>query len=188
MVIGGPKNEKEKARQRLEMLSDTFLSLSTPSQNALQTWLSQFQVGIQDNILNRIQKNYEFSQLILRNSNALELLMIEGGWSAILEIKKEFDDEDLVVQLLEQDNVFVQPGYFYDFKVGCYLVISLLCEPKIFEEGLANEIVGPRIKNEELTTVVQIDQSEERTVASGAQRTRAQGIKRKSKMINTFGG
>jgi len=39
--------------------------------------------------------------------------------------------------LLQQDNVLVQPGFFYDFESEAYLVLSLLTPPEIFDEGVA---------------------------------------------------
>ena len=38
--------------------------------------------------------------------------------------------------LLEHHGVLIQPGYFYDFPREAFIVISLLTEPSILEEGL----------------------------------------------------
>jgi hypothetical protein len=31
----------------------------------------------------------------------------------------------------------VQPGWFYDFETEPYVIVSLLTEPRVFEEGVA---------------------------------------------------
>jgi len=65
-----------------------------------------------------------------------EALNIEGGWYGILKLAENVNEEDLCLKLLSEDRVFVHPGYFFDFESGAHLVVSLLTEPKIFEEGL----------------------------------------------------
>jgi aspartate/methionine/tyrosine aminotransferase len=45
-------------------------------------------------------------------------------------------EEEWVVELLEKEDVLVQPGFFYDFESEAYLVVSLLTEPETFREGL----------------------------------------------------
>ena len=46
------------------------------------------------------------------------------------------DDEGWALALLEKAGVLVQPGGLYDLD-GCHAVVSLLCEPEPFEEGVA---------------------------------------------------
>ncbi|SPE27480.1 hypothetical protein SBA3_1360021 [Candidatus Sulfopaludibacter sp. SbA3] len=41
-----------------------------------------------------------------------------------------------MLQLLERENVLVQPGFFYDFSAEAFLIVSLLTESAVFEEGL----------------------------------------------------
>ena len=45
-------------------------------------------------------------------------------------------DEDFALRLIERDGVVAHPGYFFDFETDGYLVISLLTEPRIFDEGI----------------------------------------------------
>jgi alanine-synthesizing transaminase len=47
-------------------------------------------------------------------------------------IRKE---EEWALELLGEDNVLVQPGFFYDFESEAFLVVSLLTEPDMFREG-----------------------------------------------------
>jgi aspartate/methionine/tyrosine aminotransferase len=63
-------------------------------------------------------------------------LRIDGGWTIPVEIPQLRSEEDVVCALLEQQQVLVQPGYFYDFPREAYLVLSLLTRPDILEEGV----------------------------------------------------
>lgn len=45
------------------------------------------------------------------------------------------DEEALCLTLLE-DGVAVQPGFFFDFERPGHLVVSLLCEPAEFTQGI----------------------------------------------------
>jgi hypothetical protein len=42
-----------------------------------------------------------------------------------------------VLGLLEERDVLVQPGFFYDFVSEPFAVLSLLTEPRTFDEGVA---------------------------------------------------
>lgn len=73
----------------------------------------------------------------LKNMKLVKIWPAQAGWYALLEILKAgAKDEDWVIELLEKEQVFIQPGGFYDFEKGCFFVLSLLPEPKIFREGL----------------------------------------------------
>jgi aspartate/methionine/tyrosine aminotransferase len=64
------------------------------------------------------------------------LLDIEGGWYAILQVPRTRTEEQWALELLERENLLVQPGYFYDFESEAFLVISLLTKPALFESGV----------------------------------------------------
>jgi hypothetical protein len=64
------------------------------------------------------------------------LLATEGGWYAILEAPRIQSEEDWVLNLLVEDNVLVQPGFFFDFEREAFLVISLLTREDVFREGI----------------------------------------------------
>jgi hypothetical protein len=38
---------------------------------------------------------------------------------------------------VRDDGVLVQPGYFFDLRLGATLVLSLLAPPAIFDHGIA---------------------------------------------------
>ncbi len=112
------------ARHRLELIADTYLSISTPVQWALPELIA---AGVQTQILERVRTNRPQVPAALR---------IDGGWCAILRMPATRSDEEWALHLLELERVLVQPGYFFDLEGGPYLVVSLLTEPSIFAEGI----------------------------------------------------
>ena len=135
IVLSGPESEVEQAAAKLEVIADTFLSVNTPVQQALPKWLS-LQEDIQKEIKIRLNKNKRFIEGIIAGDEHYQLLSIEGGWYAILKILDNQNEEDLVLNLLKNYSVSVHPGYFFDFEEGQHLIISLLTEESIFQEGL----------------------------------------------------
>jgi len=121
-------NDSE-ARERLELIADTYLSVGTPVQQALPALLAARE-PIQNQIRDRLRHN--LSALQQRFSPRI----VEGGWSAILQVPRTPGEEQLVLKILEEQNVLVQPGYFYDFESEAFLVLSLLTPQPVFLEGL----------------------------------------------------
>ncbi len=63
-------------------------------------------------------------------------LEVEGGWYAILRVPARGSDEELAIALLNEKNVLVQPGHFYDFAADGYLVVSLITPIAEFAAGI----------------------------------------------------
>lgn len=144
MVISGPKAIVDQAIQRLEVIADTFLSVNTPSQEALPHWFS-YQTQIQNEIKERIRSNQSWLKKQLPGSG-VTCLNSEGGWYAILKLPDFKGEEEWVLEFLEEDHVFVHPGYFFDFDEETYVVLSLLPECSQFQEG-CNRLLN-RVKND----------------------------------------
>ncbi|MBM4166971.1 MAG: pyridoxal phosphate-dependent aminotransferase [Ignavibacteria bacterium] len=134
IVAEGNEEQKQEALARLEILADTFLSVNTPIQNALPKLFS-LRTTIQNEIISRIKDNYEFLKRATHISY-LTSLNIEGGWSVILQIPATKTDEQCVIEILENENVFVHPGHFFDFEKEGYFVLSLLTERETFFAGV----------------------------------------------------
>ena len=135
IVVSGPAKEVKAALERLEIIADTYLSVNTPAQNALSSWLL-FKNGIQNEITGRLKKNYSTLKTLIQKSKTCEALSLEGGWYAVLRLPRIHSDEEWAIDFLEKDRVFVHPGYFFDFEKEGYIVISLLPRPRDFEEGM----------------------------------------------------
>jgi aspartate/methionine/tyrosine aminotransferase len=61
---------------------------------------------------------------------------MEGGWYAVLRVPATRSDEELALELLESEGVFVHPGHFYDFPGDGHLVLSLITRERDFTEGV----------------------------------------------------
>jgi aspartate/methionine/tyrosine aminotransferase len=133
-VTSGPAPEVEAALARLEVIADTYLSMSAPVQCAVPVMLHQ-RKSIQGQLLSRVRANLAELDRQLADQQACERLFIEGGWYAALRVPVTRSDEDLCVDLVRERSVLVHPGHFYDFESDGYLVLSLITEPGIFGDG-----------------------------------------------------
>jgi len=136
IAVSGPAGQVRQASERLEVITDTFLSVNTPAQNALPVWLKKRAV-IQRQITGRLSENLKFIQKAISPSSPAGLLAIEGGWYATLRLPKTQSEEAWALQFLERDRVCAHPGYFFDFPNEAYLVLSLLPAPSVFREAVS---------------------------------------------------
>ncbi len=135
IILSGPEKTVDQAAERLEIISDTYLSVNTPSQEALPYWFS-CKDQIQNEIKERTAANRSWlSRKLLHNKSGISCLEPEGGWYAILKLPNSKNEEEWAFEFLEQEHVFVHPGYFFDFSEETYVVVSLLSECPRFQEG-----------------------------------------------------
>jgi aspartate/methionine/tyrosine aminotransferase len=132
IVAGGPR--RAEALDALELIADTYLSVSTPVQVALPRLL-RLSGGILDQIRARTALNLARLDESVHGS-AATLLRTEGGWYAVLQVPRTRTEEEWTLKLLEESDVLVQPGFFFDFESEAFLVLSLLPEPAAFAEGI----------------------------------------------------
>jgi len=124
------------ASERLEFIADVYLSASTPAQLAAEALLPR-RGPIQARILERLSVNHRAAELAFSHGSPARLLPREGGWSLVVRLTGSEDDEELAYQLLVEDHVVVQPGFFFDFLEGEHLVLSLLPPADDFAEGVS---------------------------------------------------
>ena len=134
IAIGGPAQARQEARQRLEITADTYLSVGTPVQHALSDLL-QIGAVLQQQLLQRIKQNIAIMDNLTKGT-AIQRLYLHGGWSSILQLPRTLTEEDWVRGLLQEENVLVQPGYFFDMESEAYIVLSLITSPDEFREGV----------------------------------------------------
>jgi len=139
IVVNGAPALSAATLSRLEMMLDFYLSASAPVQHAAQRLLQQRQM-IQRQIFSRIASNMGFLEEQIAKTSNIRSLIREGGWYAVIEISDAVSDEDRAVQLLDQDNTLVHPGYFYDFHRDGFLVVSLLPPVEVFRDGITRLI------------------------------------------------
>jgi aspartate/methionine/tyrosine aminotransferase len=136
IAISGGNEVVVRARTRLELACDTYLSVSTPVQLAAAELLHRG-AAIREQIQGRIRRNYQMLQSRAAEVRSCELLRADGGWYGVLRVPSIMSEEDLVLSLLTEGSVLVHPGYFFDFPRESFLVVSLLPPPEQFAEGLS---------------------------------------------------
>jgi len=135
IVVRGPEALCNDAMQKLDLISDTFLSVGTPVQHAAPMLLDTAP-HIQQQIRERCRRNFVVLNAAASRFPVWEVLNVEGGWSASL-YSTQLDDEDSFVRgLLQTRNVYVYPGYFFDFPKRGYIVVSLLTNEAEFRQGI----------------------------------------------------
>jgi alanine-synthesizing transaminase len=134
IVAAGPEPLRRQAMERLEWIADTYLSVATPVQCAAGRLLAAGS-AVRQQIRERTAANLAFLRQSITGS-AASLLHVEGGWYATLQVPRIRSEEDWTLDLLEQADVFVHPGFFYDFESEGYRVVSLLTEPGTFRAGV----------------------------------------------------
>lgn len=135
IVASGPERVVAEAVERLEYVNDAYLSASTPVQRALPELLLRGE-SVREAILARCRRNLATLERIFDARASVRAMRPEGGWSAVLRIPAIDDDETVAVRLLREDGVAVHPGSFFGFPAPGRLVVSLLPDPSLFEEGV----------------------------------------------------
>jgi alanine-synthesizing transaminase len=136
IAVSGPADMAQRALERLEVIADTFLSVSTPVQWAAQDLIEQ-RTAVQSQLNERVRTNLTELDRQLSQQKACVRLAVEGGWYAVLRIPAIMSDEESAISLLQQGGVLVHPGHFYDFPQDGYLVLSLISQPEDFREGIS---------------------------------------------------
>lgn len=135
IALDGPRDLVGEALDRLELICDTYLSVSTPVQVAARSLLDRGAV-VRRQILDRLRANDAALRAAIDESTGAEVLPVQGGWSAVIRVPATRSEDSLVLDLLDKDGVVVHPGYFFDFPHEAFLVVSLLPEPRVFGRGL----------------------------------------------------
>jgi aspartate/methionine/tyrosine aminotransferase len=142
LCVDGPEREVSEALARLELIADSFLSVSTPVQLALPAILAAHG-EVRDAIRARVRANFTLLRARL-DASAISVLHVEAGWYALLRLPAVLDDESWALALLDRHGVLVQPGYFYELEGGPYAVVSLLTIPAQFERGVEQLLAAAR--------------------------------------------
>jgi len=135
MAVGGPDRLVDEALERLELICDSYLAVSTPAQNAVGGILERG-AAVRAQIAARVVANYRTLQTMTAGASSCRALPAAGGWYAVLRVPSLEPEEDLVLRLLA-DGVLTHPGYFFDFPRESYLIVSLLPSEAVFADGLS---------------------------------------------------
>lgn len=137
IAVGGARPLRQRALARLELIADTFLSVSTPVQQALPALLASRHVAAEAIAARTRRNRAHLAEALARDASPATLLSAEGGWYATLRLPRTRSEEAWALELLEEDGVYVHPGAFFDFAEEAFVVLSLLTPEAIFDEGTA---------------------------------------------------
>jgi aspartate/methionine/tyrosine aminotransferase len=139
LAVSGPGDLKMEALARLDVIADTYLSVNAPMQLAIPTLFEQ-RHSLHAQLLSRVRENLAELDRQLAGQHACSRLAVEGGWYAVLRVPAIRSDEELALELLTSQNVYVHPGHFYDFPCDGFLVVSLISQVRNFSEGIARAL------------------------------------------------
>jgi aspartate/methionine/tyrosine aminotransferase len=134
VVTSGPQEQATAAMACLEVIADTYLSVSAPIQWAAPVLLDQ-RTSIQRQLKDRVLANLEELDHQVAQQKACQRLSAESGWYVIVRVPVTKSDEELAIELLREKAVLVHPGHFFDFPSDGYLVLSLITPAEEFAEG-----------------------------------------------------
>ena len=135
MALSGDDTLVGEAIERLELIADTYLSVSTPVQEGLPD-LFERGASLRRQIQVRVQANFAALASRAVRTRSCRVLPADGGWYAILQVPSVVDEETLVLELLKTEGVLVHPGYFFDFSRESYLVVSLIPPEAVFADAV----------------------------------------------------
>lgn len=128
--VGGPPALRREAKQRLEFIADSYLSVGI-----IQHWAGEL-LSHQSLVQEEIRRRLAVNEATLVAAKGMSTFPREGGWYAIIQLPDTVDDEECCLELLRQHNIIVHPGFFYDFPSESALVVSLLCPEANFARGV----------------------------------------------------
>ena len=128
-VLSGPSDLTVAAARRLELIADTYLSVSAPVQYAATKWIGERHTYIE------ATRARTLANLTSLRRRGLQPLRVEAGWYACVRLPATQSEERWMTALLENE-VLVQPGFFYDFETEPWAVLSLITPTAEFERGL----------------------------------------------------
>ncbi|HEV2315692.1 MAG TPA: pyridoxal phosphate-dependent aminotransferase [Candidatus Acidoferrales bacterium] len=135
VITSGPERWKSPASARLDVIADAYLSMNAPIQSAVPSFLQQ-RAGFQKQLIARVRDNLRELDRQIAVQDSCSRLEVEGGWYVVLRVPATRSDEDLAVDLLENSDIYIHPGHFYDFPGDGYLIASLITPEQNFAEGI----------------------------------------------------
>jgi hypothetical protein len=144
IVASGPGSDE--ALARLEVIADSYLSVSTAVQLAAPTILEQIE-PLQRRLRERLMANLRVLDDAIAAAGAscaVRRLPSEGGWYALLEVPRTQSDEAWAEHFVRAARVIVHPGYLFDMPIEGVMVVSLLLDEPRFAEGVSRLLASVR--------------------------------------------
>jgi aspartate/methionine/tyrosine aminotransferase len=139
MVVSG--RGADEALARLEVVADSYLSVSTPVQLATPAILAAA-VERQKSVRARLLANLAAldATIAAHPSCPVRRLPVDAGWYALVEIPRTRSDDAWAELLLEEEGLVVHPGWFFDMSEAGTMVVSLLLEPAVFADAIGRAV------------------------------------------------
>lgn len=130
IALAGPSEWIQSASSRLELIADTYLSAGTPVMMAAPGILARRHhfLGF---ARQRIYENLKILRTILEYPGSPHrVLRCEGGWTALIHSPALESEESMSRRFLEEESLWVHPGYFFDMERECHAAPSLILPPE----------------------------------------------------------
>jgi hypothetical protein len=131
MAVSGDAALVDRAVKTLELIADTFLPVSEPAQFAVpllfekgRPFLDEYRRSMRDRMTAALAALGKAAGVPPR-----------GGFHIVVPVRREAGEEDLALEVLDDENILVHPGYFYDVE-GTHVVLALVREPATLAEVL----------------------------------------------------
>lgn len=135
--VGGSSSKAEGFLDELETYADTFLSSHAPIQVALPHLLKDCEDFV-ENYQREVKKRLYLALKLLKEIPGIRFIEPKGGFYLTFKVldSKGLEEEAWVLKLLQETNVLVHPGYFFDYEDGVHGVMSFLKKEKDLERGI----------------------------------------------------
>ena len=140
MVVQG--RGAEEALARLELVADSYLSVSTAVQLAAPAILDDVDT-MQAELGARLAENLATLDAAIADAGIdapIRRLHRDGGWYVMLEVPRTRDDDGWIGHLIDTQGIIVHPGYFFDATEDGLMVVSLLLDPAVFAPAIARAV------------------------------------------------
>ena len=135
IAVAGPAHLVAESLERLELICDTYLSVSTPVQLAAAELIERG-AAIRAQISDRTRNNYRLLTEAGSSAPSCDVLTARGGWNAVIRVPTLCSEEELMLTMLTTDGVLAHPGYFFDFPRESFVIVSLLVTEAAFAAGI----------------------------------------------------
>lgn len=141
IVIKGKNHLVDHAVWHLEIINDTYLSCNSWVQQALPQILASrdefvrvYRAQLQDRLTGVLE--------MVSHSPGIQFQIPEGGYYMIMKIQQSrYDEEGLVLALLERESLYLFPGYFFGMNLNeTTVVLSFLTNKPDLLNGTAKLI------------------------------------------------
>ncbi|MGS2664359.1 pyridoxal phosphate-dependent aminotransferase [Corynebacterium glucuronolyticum] len=130
--VSGPETDVREAQRRLDIIADSYLPMSDFILDHLPQMLEAIPAQ-RARVRARTADNLATLQRL--STGVTTVYPPEGGWNVLLRFPDIIDEEELVLTLIHDAGITVQPGYFFDMRVPGFVSLSLLLEPEAFEKA-----------------------------------------------------